>query len=209
MVFLFEVFAVSLTGALQPGPVTATAISLGLRNRYAGLLLAVGHGIVEFPLVVLIVVGLGRIFEAEPAQIAIGLIGGVVLLVMAVQIVRDSGRQLQDQEQDGPFASSGRTAVVAGLVLSVSNPYFLLWWATVGLALATKARGFGTWGFGLFALVHWLVDLGWLGALSWASFKGRRLLNQRHQRAVLLICAALVALFGALFIFHAVWSIVT
>jgi len=50
--FLAQVLIISCSGAMQPGPVTATAIAMGARNRYAGTLLAIGHGIIEFPLMV-------------------------------------------------------------------------------------------------------------------------------------------------------------
>jgi threonine/homoserine/homoserine lactone efflux protein len=61
---------------MAPGPVTAAAIGMGTRSRYAGMLIAIGHGIVEFPLIVLIVLGLGRILKLPTAQIIIGLAGG-------------------------------------------------------------------------------------------------------------------------------------
>ena len=75
--------------------------------------------------------------------------------------------------------------VLAGIVLSASNPYFYLWWATIGLALVTRATAFGIGAFVAFALVHWFVDLGWVTALSWASFKGSKLMTERNQRSIL------------------------
>ena len=62
---------------MQPGPITATVITMGARNRWAGTLLAVGHGIIEFPLMVLIILGLGRYFELPKVKILIGLAGGI------------------------------------------------------------------------------------------------------------------------------------
>ncbi len=81
--FLIQVFIISISGAMQPGPVTATAITMGTRNRWAGSLVAVGHGIVEFPLMVLIILGLGTIFQKTSSQIVIGIAGGLTLLYMA------------------------------------------------------------------------------------------------------------------------------
>jgi threonine/homoserine/homoserine lactone efflux protein len=57
--FFLQVFVISFSGAMQPGPVTATVITMAARNRYAGTLLAIRHGIIEFPLMVLIILGLG------------------------------------------------------------------------------------------------------------------------------------------------------
>ena len=199
LLFLAQVIVISLSGVMAPGPVTTAAIGMGARSRYAGMLLAVGHGIVEFPLIVLIVLGMDRILKHPAAQIAIGLAGGAFLLIMAIGMLRS----LQsDQTQDTNVAK--RTPIMTGIILSASNPYFLFWWATVGLALATTATGMGIWAFVLFAVVHWLCDFVWLGALSWASFKGTGLFGIFIQRIVLLICAVALFFFGFVFIYKAV-----
>jgi threonine/homoserine/homoserine lactone efflux protein len=196
--FLAQVFIISITGALQPGPVTATTITMGTRNRWAGTLLAVGHGIIEFPLMVVIVLGVGRYFEMPKIQIAIGLAGGVFLILMGIQSLLSlkAGTNVESK-------SLGSRPVLAGIILSAGNPYFLIWWATVGLALATQATKWGVWAFALFALTHWSVDLIWLQILSWASFKGSVLLGPRRLRVVLIFCSAALFGFGLFFIYNA------
>lgn len=187
---------------MAPGPLTASAIAIGARSRYAGPLIAIGHGIVEFPLMILIILGMDKIFKSTSTQIIIGLAGGTFLLIMAIQMLRS----LPDSQNPGAdVAKSG--PVVVGVILSGGNPYFLLWWATVGLTLAMTAKGLGIWAFALFAIVHWLCDLVWLGALSWASFKGSMLLGPRVQRTVLLICALVLIAFGLFFIYNAIRSL--
>jgi threonine/homoserine/homoserine lactone efflux protein len=197
--FLAQVFIISITGALQPGPVTATAITMGMRNRWAGTLMAIGHGIIEFPLMVVIVLGVGRYFEMPKVQIALGLAGGVFLILMGLQSLLSL-----KSEADVESKSLGSRPVLAGIVLSAGNPYFLLWWATIGLALATQANKWGVWAFALFALTHWSVDLIWLQILSWASFKGSTLLGQRGLRVVLIFCSTALFGFGLFFIYRAV-----
>jgi len=196
--FLFEVIVISLSGVMMPGPVTAAAIAMGTRNRFAGALMAVGHGIIEFPLMILIVLGVGRILKLPTAQIVIGLAGGAFLLIMAIQMLK-SLRSAEKQETKVTKSAP----MLAGIILSASNPYFLLWWATIGLALATTATGIGIWAFVLFAIVHWLCDLVWLSALSWASFKGSVLLGPRGMRIVLVICSLALLVFGVVFIYTA------
>ena len=198
LLFLGQVVVISLSGVMAPGPVTAAAIGMGARWRYAGMLLAVGHGVVEFPLMILIVLGMGRILKLPTAQIVIGLAGGVFLLMMSIGMLR-SLRSVEIKETK----ATGSTPMLAGIILSAGNPYFLFWWATVGLALATTATGMGIWAFALFAVVHWLCDFIWLGALSWASFKGTGLFGLRSQRIVLIICAVALFFFGLFFIYNA------
>lgn len=198
LLFLAQVLLISCSGAMQPGPVTATVITMGARNRYAGALLAVGHGVIEFPLMVVIILGLGTYFELPKVRIAIGLAGGAFLILMGIQSLVG----LRTKSGAEPKAFKGRP-ILAGIALSAGNPYFLLWWATVGLALATQATQWGIWAFGLFALTHWLVDLIWLQTLSWASFKGSVLLGPGGQRIVQAICAAAMLAFGLVFVYHA------
>ncbi|MHC4739529.1 MAG: LysE family transporter [Planctomycetota bacterium] len=196
LLFLLGVFVISISGAMMPGPVMATAIAIGVRKRYAGLALAVGHGIVEFPLIFLIMLGLDKLLKSTRAQMIIGLVGGILLVGMAIQMVIS----LKNSE-DAESTAFKDSPILAGMILSVSNPYFILWWATIGLALANEARGFGIWAFVLFAFVHWFCDCVCLGALAWTSFKGTKWLGTRGRRIVMLVCSGAVALFGLLFIY--------
>ena len=196
--FLLKAIVVSLSGVMAPGPVTAAAIAKGQRQRFAGALIAVGHGIIEFPLMILIVLGMDELLKSAKTQIVIGLAGGAFLLFMAIQMLRDIRKTDYTPEKSyktGP--------VITGFLLSVGNPYFLLWWASVGLALATEATQLGIWAFALFAVIHWLCDLVWLQVLSWASFKGSALLGPRSQRIVLLVCSLALFFFGLYFISRA------
>jgi len=193
--FLFKVIVVSLSGVMAPGPVTAAAIAKGQRQRFAGALIAVGHGIIEFPLMILIVLGMDKLLKSSKTQIVIGLAGGAFLLFMAIQMLRDSRKT--DYTGETSYKAG---PVLTGFLLSAGNPYFLLWWASVGLALATEATQLGIWAFAFFAVIHWLCDLIWLQALSWASFKGSALLGPRSQRIVLLVCSLALFFFGLYFI---------
>lgn len=187
-----------MSGVMAPGPVTAAAVAMGARSRYAGTLIAIGHGIIEFPLMILIMLGIDKLLKSTTTQIAIGLAGGAFLLVMAIKML--ISRKAVDKPQ-GKYTKAA--PVLAGVVLSAGNPYFLLWWATVGLTLATSAGQLGIWAFALFAIAHWLCDLVWLQALSWGSFKGSGLLGSHSQQVVLMICSVALLFFGLFFIYSA------
>ena len=85
--------------------------------------------------------------------------------------------------------------------MTAANPYFLIWWTTIGLALTTQATQLGIFAFALFVLIHWLCDLIWLEALSLASFRGSKLLGPRTQRIILSVCAAAMLAFGIRFLY--------
>ena len=196
LLFLSNVLVISLTGALAPGPVTAAAIGMGSSNPLAGLLMALGHGMVEFPLMLLLLLGVDRVLKRPSMSMLIGVAGGGFLVFLAVGMFQGLGGS-----GAGPAQPTGGSPLAAGILLSAGNPYFLIWWATVGLTLITTARTtFGAWAFGLMALVHWSCDLIWLTILSWASFKGSVLLGPTGQQVVLAVCAATMLGFGLYFI---------
>ena len=196
--FLIKAVAISLSGVMAPGPMTVAAIAMGARNRFAGALIAVGHGIVEFPLMVLITLGMATILESAKTKVVIGFAGGAFLLVMGIQMLRG----LRSAEQQEVKVTKSRP-IVAGIALSGGNPFFFVWWASVGLNLAITATGFGIWAFALFAVVHWLCDLIWFSVLSWASFKGSSLLGPRLQKRILLVCSLALLGFGVFFVYNA------
>ncbi len=196
ILFLVSVFVISLSGVLAPGPVTAATIAMGLRDSRAGAKIALGHGIIELPLMLVIVAGFDIVLKNQAVQILIGVIGGAVLVWMGAGMLRqleNADYRAEKHTRFGPFAT--------GFVLSVSNPYFLLWWATVGLKLAVDARGLGAAAFVLFVIIHWTCDLVWLEALSFSSFKGSRVLGGKNLKIVLGICSAALIFFGVQFVY--------
>ena len=199
LIFLAQVVAISLSGVLAPGPVTTSSIVMGAKNRFAGALIAVGHGIVEFPLIILITFGTAEFFNYKNSRIIIGLAGGAMLLFMAYGIYKSTRSA---ESQTGKIFTS--KPIMTGIILSAGNPYFLVWWATVGLTLALQAKGIGIWAFAVFAVVHWLCDLCWYQILSWTSFKGASLLKGRGMNIVLIICALAMGFFGIKFVADAI-----
>ncbi len=193
--FLITVFVISLSGVLAPGPVTTAAIAIGSRNKFAGLLIGIGHVIIELPVIILLIFGVGGFIQLKWFQIIVGFLGGLVLIVMAVQLFL-SIKKLQPQRPTAPAASP----VMTGIVLSISNPYFLLWWAAVGLNLVTQAKSLGIWALILFTLVHWFCDCVWLEILSYASFKGTKLFGLKGQKIMLAVCAVALLFFGSVFL---------
>ena len=198
-VFLFSAFVISLSGVMAPGTVTAAAIAHGARRRDAGILIALGHGIIEFPLMFLIILGFAAIIESSAVQVAIGIIGGLFLLWMGVQMIREIRKENFSVE-----AICKSPPLLTGLILSAGNPYFLLWWATVGLKLATDARQLGWIAFVLFTIVHWLCDLVWLGFLGWMSYGGAKALGNKSQRIILGVCGTALILFSIKFVYSAI-----
>jgi len=197
-IFLLSVVIISMSGVLMPGPITTITVAQGSRNSWAGALVAIGHGVVEFPLIAVIFFGAGALFQITTVKVIIGISGGGVLLWMAVQMLRNYRRaQILGQEREV-------NCFVAGSLLTAGNPYFLLWWATVGASLIFRAVEFGIMGLVLMAVVHWSCDLAWYQFLSWLSFQGNRFFGRRLQMGVFIVCGLAMLYFGLYFISDAV-----
>lgn len=195
ILFLTKVLILSLSGVLAPGPVMTSAIAMGTKSKHAGLLISLGHCTLELPLLIIIALGAGFVFEYQAAKISIGLIGGAYLLWMGWGMLKEFVNY-----HEAKLSLNAKGPFVTGFILSATNPYFLLWWATVGLNLAKDAVSIGVLAVVLFAIVHFLCDTVWLELISFASFKGTKLLSEKKQRNVLAFCAAAIIFFGFYFI---------
>jgi len=196
--FLLTIVGISLSGVMAPGPITAATLAAGARSRHAGAWVCAGHIAVELPLILLLAGGLGTLFQSQGIRAGIGLAGGVLLALMGCQLLAS----LRDPNP-ATTASADRHPLWIGIALSVANPYFLLWWATVGWTLTSQALGYGLLVLGLFAVVHWMCDLGWLEVLSYAGFRGSRAFGNRSQQVISTICGVALLGFGLKFIYDA------
>lgn len=195
-----QAFVTGFSGAAMPGPVLAAAIVLAAsRGFWAGPLIVVGHGLLEVPLALALAAGLGRHLASPRAPLvrAIGLVGGVVLLLMAADMLR-SAPQLSLATTT---AGGQRDPVVAGLVLSAANPYFWIWWATIGLGLLTEAGARrGRAGMAVCYTGHILSDFAWYGLVTALVAGGGRLLSDPVYRGLVVALALLLVVFGVKFV---------
>jgi len=198
--FLLQTILVSLSGVMSPGPITAAAIAQGTRQSRAGALIAVGHGIVEFPLMIALALGLGVAAGVKWVESSLFIAGGAILLFMAYGMARSAHRPTQAAIKHGPLGT--------GIAFSAANPYFLVWWVTVGAALIARSLHFGLWAFAVFGVVHWCCDLGWYSALSAASSKGRKWLGPQFQRIVWTVCGIFLTVFGLTFLFNGIRKLI-
>lgn len=196
--FISEAVLISLSGVMAPGPVTAVTIGKGNESPHAGALVAIGHGVIEIPLMISILYGFGYLLSLSYAKMVIAFVGGLFLFFMGIGMFC-SIRQVQASSKI--YAHS---PMVAGILLSLGNPYFLIWWATVGAALILRSVSFGILAFLIFALLHWLCDFLWYYFLSALSFKGGQFFGKRFQKIVFAICGVMLFFFGGKFITDAV-----
>jgi threonine/homoserine/homoserine lactone efflux protein len=188
--FLLSVAAISLSGVMLPGPLTAATIAKGYQDKNAGLMIALGHVIVELPIILFIYFGFAHFFNIPEVKIGTGIAGGLMLMFMGLMVLR-ALKKNGSAMADVPYNS-----LVTGIVMTAANPYFLLWWATIGIALVASASAFGLPGLLLLGVVHWICDAAWEFFISMSVFKTKHLWSTRVQRSVSIVCAIVLIGFG-------------
>ncbi len=154
LVFLASVAVITVSGAFMPGPLFAATIAKSYKDPKAGIKMTAGHAAIEVPLIVAIFLGFDFIFKDQTVFAYIALIGGIILMYMGVSELR--ARKTIVQEKD-----YGQDSFTTGMITTITNPYWVFWWATVGAGLVTTAIGFGLIILPLFIVTHLAVDLGW------------------------------------------------
>ena len=190
-------FIVALSGAVMPGPLlTVTITESSRRGVMTGPLLIAGHAILELALVMALLMGLAPLLKMEPVFIVIALAGSAVLLWMGIGMLKSL--PTITLVADGGDVR-GKNLILSGIIMSLVNPYWSIWWATIGLGYILHSMNAGTMGVVAFFTGHIMGDLFWYAAVSTAIWKGRRLLSDRGYRILIGSCAVCLIVFSCLF----------
>ncbi|HJX56061.1 MAG TPA: LysE family transporter [Methanoregula sp.] len=189
MVFLG--FVIGLTGALAPGPTLVATINASINGDWmTGLKVSLGHAIVELFIVILILLGLATI--ALPYTSVIAGVGGIALIVFGALTIMGSRQATMSASPDQPVSNP----YMAGLVTSAANPYFWIWWLSVGSAMVIAGLEGGLVLAGAFMIGHWTADTVWYTLVSSGVSKGRTFLSDTAYRNIMIFCGIFLILFG-------------
>jgi threonine/homoserine/homoserine lactone efflux protein len=199
--FAVTVVLITVSGALAPGPLFFMTISQGVKSgAKSGLLFSVAHTLVEFSLVLLLALGLLSVASEPLVRVAVGVAGGLALLVFGVLQIRGSlKRQSDEGEEVGGRSDQG--LLLIGLAFTGLNPYFIVWWLTIGANLILLALEFGGLAGVLFMYVcHVWMDYAWLTALAAFAKRGARVLRLRWYRVLMGVFGVVLIYFGLSFL---------
>jgi threonine/homoserine/homoserine lactone efflux protein len=194
-------FTIGLTGALMPGPMLFATIETSLKKGWtAGPEVVLGHMFVELVLCMFIFIGAASFFGAGIVS-TIFLIGGLALVVFGLLTVKDarSAASSPMTSQNSSALKLQSSPALMGLVTSVSNPYFWIWWLTAGSALLLKEYELGIISAAAFIIGHWTADLSWFTAVSGSISRGKALFSQKTHTYSLYACGAFLIIFGFYF----------
>lgn len=190
-------FVIALSGAAMPGPLMTVTISESIRRGFmSGPALVLGHGLLELTLLILLMFGLAPFLRQDWVFSVIAVTGAFVLAWMALGMLRAVPHLSMHTDNRSEGQSN---LVLAGMLISVSSPYWIIWWATIGLTYVLYCARYGTAGIVFFFIGHCLGDLAWYGTLSYAVGKGRRFLNDTYYRALIATCGVFLLILAAWF----------
>jgi len=199
---LLSVVIISFSGVMAPGPMFAVTLAKSYKSPLAGTQIALGHAVIEVPLILLIYFGFARFFENSTVQLILSLVGGGMIIWMGISMFRIRTEVVQ-KDKDLPY-----NAFTAGILTSVFNPFFLLWWATIGSMLVMRFLDFGITGLVIFIIAHWLCDLVWLSLISILIYRTHTLWGLKFQEWAFIACSLLLVGFGGWFMISGIQSVV-
>ena len=203
----FSSFIIALSGAMMPGPLlTATISESSQRGFIAGPLLILGHGILEIILLVALILGLAPILLRDDVFASVALSGGAILLWMAAGMFRTLPSLTLSLN---PGSLKRDSLILNGVLLSIANPYWIIWWATIGFGYVIFSWRYGMAGIVFFFTGHILADLAWYSAVSAAVGKGRHLFSDGIYRGIIGTCAVVLVIFACYFFYAGIQRIVT
>jgi threonine/homoserine/homoserine lactone efflux protein len=195
--FLFA-FVVGLTGALAPGPTLVATINASVAGGWTvGPRVTFGHMLSELIIVILIISGLSTV--ALQYTTAVAVIGGVALIAFGLLTLAGS-RHVSLAGSRSTEATVTSSPFFAGFVTSVANPYFWIWWLTVGGAMVIAGLAGGIFLACVFMAGHWCADLGWYTVVSTGIAKGRTILTDTAYRWIMTACGIFLVIFGAYYL---------
>jgi threonine/homoserine/homoserine lactone efflux protein len=205
LVIFLTALTIAFSGSMMPGPLLTYTIKQSLNNGpYAGFIIIIGHAILEIIIIALIFMGFDMILQSNSAQISIGIIGGLSLIYMGSAMIFSSVKNNIKIELDNN-KSSRRNMLLSGIVISAANPYFLIWWAIIGLGFLLQAyKAFGTAGVFVFYIGHISADLIWYGLVSIIVGTTRKFIKETLYRIVIIVLGSLLIFFGGGFFYKAI-----
>jgi threonine/homoserine/homoserine lactone efflux protein len=213
--FAAQVIFISASGVLAPGPLFLANLIYGSKlGYYSGIKIASGHAVVELPLIVLLALGLfgfsSFIFNNGSARI-IGMLGGTAIIFFSLFQINNiiKGRTTGSANNENKINDSYFSEIsnkgkrlggpfIIGIIFSSLNPFFLVWWSTVGLKLISDSIYVfgGIEGILILFSLHIWMDYVWLTVTAYLISKGKTIIKDKLYQYFLLSISFILASYG-------------
>ncbi len=203
----FGSLMVAFTGALMPGPMfTLVITSVAQKGFWTAVFIVVGHSILELAIVISFYLGILKYLDDPTVVKVVSILGGVFLLYMSISIIvsvlRKKIKLDLDTKKLGQSLGTKNTFIIMGkgILISLANPYWYVWWITIGATFMIQSVALSFRGVSAFYVGHILADFIWYVLVGFLVSTGRRFLNQKVYIGILLACSAFLLYLGIKFI---------
>ena len=195
--FALTVVIISVSGGMSPGPLFTANIMHGLKEgTQSGLKIAAGHTVIELPLIILLAVGVISLETIPEFKTTIVLLGAIGLFGFAGLQIKNA---LTKKIQTGIQVKHG--AFLTGVLFSALNPFFIIWWLTIGFKLISDSiEIWSYWGIGILFGVHIWMDFVWLGFVAFSASKAGNILSNQNYRILMITLSGVLIYFGISFV---------
>jgi threonine/homoserine/homoserine lactone efflux protein len=212
---IFEIFigsmVVAFSGALTPGPMLTLVISsVSKKGFWTSFFIVLGHSLLELLVVICFFMGLLKFLDNPLITKTIGILGGVFLLYIGIDIIISIFKKKtiidfkSALKQKTINRKSTINVVFQGILISLTNPYWFIWWISIGAAFLLKSVKFSFAGISSFYLGHISADFIWYLFIGFLVNTGRRFFNQKIYNGILISCSIFLFYMGIKFIVEAV-----
>jgi len=190
---------ISISGALSPGPLTISTITLSFKKGWkAGLYTSTGHFLTEFPYVILLVLFYNTIVEyLKNTYVKITFVSFISLFIFffSYLIIKDT-LKMKKESKDKTLINISNPILI-GIIFTGLNPYFLLWWATVGFPIIEMVLRYGLpMALLVMYISHIWLDYIWLTGLSTTTFLSKKFIGSRPYKIIMLFLACFLIYLG-------------
>lgn len=199
--FVVTIILVTASGALAPGPLFFETISKGAEiGAKSGLIFSISHTIVEFSLIMLFTLGLITIASESIVKTVIGLLGGITLIIFGLlqiyKTIISKNKAIKYKK------TSNKHLFLIGLAFTGLNPYFLIWWLTVGANLIIISLEFAALAGVVFMYIcHVWMDYVWYTTVAHLSKKGANFIDNKLYKTIITIFGVILVYYGISFIY--------
>lgn len=199
---ILSVVLISFAGAIIPGPILAVTIAKSFKSPWAGLQIALGHISIDISVILLIYFGLSQFLQITIVQVILSILGGILIICLGIGMFRARATIVYGN------ADLRYNAFFLGIMATIFNPMFWLWWATIGSMFIMKFQEFGITGLFAFIFAIELPNLVWYPFASVVTYKTSSLpRGQKIKEWLFIICSMLLIGFGVWFVVSGVQMI--
>jgi threonine/homoserine/homoserine lactone efflux protein len=200
-----QIILVSVSGVFSPGPLLFANLALSKYGGcWSGIKIAIGHTIIELPVIILLslpFVVFSPVNMIFSIMKIISFIAGAFLIVFGifyvVRIIRAN-----DSPHSDIYSYRIENPYLAGIMFTSLNPFFIVWWTTVGVKLISDSISLlgHPAGIAFLFFVHIWMDYAWLGLSSYLAIRGFNILRSEYHRYITMLLTVPLFYYGIYFV---------